>query len=100
MTQLRVCSLFPNKLIGVLGEHEDFPVEKLRLSPDGTFVASSSHDNSIRFWGNELINSPGIEKGSDSDSDGDDMEMEVEHKPVVTDHKNRSREEFFRGFQF
>lgn len=34
LTQCRVVSVHPNKLLGVVGEHEDFPVERLALSGD------------------------------------------------------------------
>ena len=33
-----------------LGKHGDFPIEHLRISSDLSLVASSSHDNTIKFW--------------------------------------------------
>lgn len=47
---LRLISIQPNRLLGVIGEHADFPVEALRLSHDRKFVASASHDNKIKLW--------------------------------------------------
>jgi len=34
MTQVRVVGVLPNKLLGVVGSHEDFPIERLAISSD------------------------------------------------------------------
>ena len=47
---IRVISLMPNQLLGVVGDHDDFPVETMRYSVDRTLVASLSHDLVVRFW--------------------------------------------------
>ena len=41
--------------MGVVGEHEEFPVENLSLSHCRTLLASCSHDQRIRFWNVENI---------------------------------------------
>ena len=46
---IRAVSVQPNKMIGVLGDHEEFPVEGMYASTDGKFMASFSHDNLVRF---------------------------------------------------
>ncbi len=46
---IRAVTVQPNKMIGVLGDHDDFPVEGMRASPDGAYLASFAHDNIIRF---------------------------------------------------
>ena len=46
---IRAVGIHPNKIIGVLGDHEDFPVEGMQASPDSMFLASYSHDNLVRF---------------------------------------------------
>jgi len=28
---IRLCSIFPNKLLGVIGSHDDFPVESMKV---------------------------------------------------------------------
>nr|CAD7199423.1 unnamed protein product [Timema douglasi] len=46
---LRATHLFPQRHLGVAGQHQ-FSVECLDISGDGTFIASSSHDQLIKFW--------------------------------------------------
>jgi WD repeat-containing protein 55 len=46
---IRAVGIQPNKMIGVLGDHEDFPVEGMQASPDSKFLASFAHDNIVRF---------------------------------------------------
>lgn len=38
---IRVISILPNKMLGIVGEHSDWPVERLALSPDGNVLASA-----------------------------------------------------------
>lgn len=47
---IRAVSIHPNRLLGVVGEHEGFPIERMRLSGDGVFLGSCSHDKTIKFW--------------------------------------------------
>ena len=47
---LRVVSLLPNKILGVIGDHEEFPVEGLSASRDARLLASFAHDEIVRFW--------------------------------------------------
>ena len=51
---LRGVSVYPNKIVSVLGNHseddEHFPIQKIALSNCRNFVASCSHDNSIKFY--------------------------------------------------
>ncbi|XP_077254702.1 WD repeat-containing protein 55 homolog isoform X1 [Temnothorax americanus] len=46
---VRATSLFPHRQLGIVGQH-NFSVETLDISNDGTLIASSSHDNDIKFW--------------------------------------------------
>lgn len=47
---IRVCSIQPNKLLGVLGSHSEYPIERLALSFDGSMLVSASHDQSVKLW--------------------------------------------------
>jgi WD40 repeat protein len=60
---LRLVQIHPNKLIGVLGDHDGFPVEDLQFSFDKQLIGSISHDNLIRLWDASIL------KDEDSDID-------------------------------
>uniref|UniRef100_H2ZKZ6 Uncharacterized protein n=1 Tax=Ciona savignyi TaxID=51511 RepID=H2ZKZ6_CIOSA len=47
---IRAVHVLPNRFLGVVGDHHGLPVEKVRATPDGKFLASISHDNLIKFW--------------------------------------------------
>ena len=46
---LRATSLFPHHNLGVVGQHS-LSIEALDVNCDGTLIASSSHNNDIKFW--------------------------------------------------
>ena len=47
---VRAVHLLPHRVLGVLGEHEGFPVERVRVSPGGRLAGSCSHDKTVKFW--------------------------------------------------
>ena len=47
---VRVIGVLPNKMLGVVGEHGDMPVERMALSLDRTSLATASHDHTIKLW--------------------------------------------------
>lgn len=49
MLLYRATSLFPHRHLGVAGQH-NFSIETLDVNSDGTLIASSSHNNDIKFW--------------------------------------------------
>lgn len=55
---LRVVGVQPSKLYGVLGEHEDYPIEGLSWSFDRSLIASISHDDTVRFWDARILMEP------------------------------------------
>lgn len=69
----RVVSLQPNKLLGVVGEHRDFPIERIRLSFDKNWMGSCSHDKTVKFWN---VSSLVSETGNDSEMEDVDSDEE------------------------
>jgi WD40 repeat protein len=47
---LRLVTLRPNKLVGVIGEHGDDPVERLAWSHNKRLLGSVGHDDAVRLW--------------------------------------------------
>lgn len=47
---IRILNILPNKMLGVVGEHDEYPIECLALSGDKKLLASASHDNTIKLW--------------------------------------------------
>jgi hypothetical protein len=65
---LRIINILPNKLLGVLGEHEeDMPVERLALAGDKSLLASMSHDACVKLWDLSIL----------QDDEGDDDEEDA-----------------------
>lgn len=62
-----VIEILPNKFQGIVGEHDDFPIEVIRLSHDKTYLASCSHDDTVRFWDVRYMTSEREEEDDDSD---------------------------------
>ncbi|XP_022903052.2 WD repeat-containing protein 55 homolog [Onthophagus taurus] len=46
---LRAAHLFPHRHLGIVGQH-NLSIENVDISNNGSLIASSSHNNDIRFW--------------------------------------------------
>jgi len=117
---IRVVKVHPNKLLGVIGFHDDFPVERMQWSHDRRVVGTCSHDNVVRFWetgflvdGAHRLTEMDIESSvrQDSDDDSDDEaimhDSSDENKKVKEQSNKKKRSKisaekkkkpFFRGF--
>ncbi|KAK6172493.1 hypothetical protein SNE40_016131 [Patella caerulea] len=47
---IRAVNILPNSFMGVIGEHDGFPIEGIDLTHDKTLLASCSHDQCVKFW--------------------------------------------------
>ncbi|KAJ3584896.1 hypothetical protein NHX12_013619 [Muraenolepis orangiensis] len=47
---IRAINVMPNRVIGCLGQHIGEPIEQIAKSHDVRFLASSGHDQLIKFW--------------------------------------------------
>ena len=74
---IRLVSVHPNKVLGVLGEHADGAgVEQLALNPSGEVLASCAHDNTIKLYDVAYINEADDETGSDGDGNDSDSDSD------------------------
>jgi len=72
---IRIMQLYPNKLLGVVGDHDEFPIEKISMSHDRRLLASCSHDSTVQFWDVQFL---ADDDGEAEEEDGDDDDMEEE----------------------
>ena len=74
---LRVARVMPGlELLGVLGDHGGFPIERLDFSADRALVLSLSHDDVVRFFDARCLDDldgddVGGDDGGGGDGDGD-----------------------------
>ncbi|XP_060887493.1 WD repeat-containing protein 55 [Labrus mixtus] len=47
---IRAINVLPNRVLGCIGQHIGEPIEELAKSWDTRFLASSAHDQLIKFW--------------------------------------------------
>lgn len=73
---VRLVQIHPDKLIGVLGDHDGYPIERLEFNSTRSFVGSVSHDQFIRLWDARALH-------EDGDDDGDESEEESNEKVAV-----------------
>jgi len=52
---IRIVSIAPNNMLGVIGEHGEMPIECLRQSYDRHYMATTSHDSTVKFWNVEYL---------------------------------------------
>ncbi|KAH9098191.1 hypothetical protein LEN26_016628 [Aphanomyces euteiches] len=67
---IRVVQIHPNKLLGLIGDHEDMPVEVLKFSHDKRIVGSVSHTNKVHFWDVGYLYDE--DDGEDDEDDGEE----------------------------
>ncbi|XP_014791044.1 WD repeat-containing protein 55 isoform X2 [Octopus bimaculoides] len=82
---VRAVHILPNRFLGVLGRHADFPVENLSLSRDKKFLASCSHDQTVKFWNLDILS---------------DVEVNIQEKAKKSSRMNPLNKEdnFFADF--
>lgn len=72
---IRIVQVLPNKILGVIGEHIDYPIERLGITSDRMVLASTSHDKSVKLWDISFLHE---DEGTGSE------EEEEENKPEAT----------------
>lgn len=82
---IRVVGIQPSKLYGLVGDHEGFPLEKMRWSSDRNLVGSISHDNLVRFWDVSYLH-----------EDDDDEEGEGAAEDEMVDGKDHTSPEILQ----
>ncbi|NWY47897.1 WDR55 protein, partial [Sylvia atricapilla] len=47
---IRAVNVLPNRVLGCVGQHLGEPIEQLAVAADGKLLASSGHDQKVKFW--------------------------------------------------
>ncbi|GAB5373400.1 hypothetical protein AAMO2058_001748100 [Amorphochlora amoebiformis] len=80
---IRIVSVHPNKMHGILGSHRGGPVECVRHSSNSERIYSCGHDGFLRVW--DLEGEGDEVKEDDDDFDDDDSDSLSEEKgPTLT----------------
>eukprot|EP00894_Picocystis_sp_ML_P002480 jgi/Pico_ML_1/52997/g3620.t1 len=66
--------VLPNQILGVVGEHIDYPIERLSITSDRMVLASTSHDKSIKLWDLSYLHE---DEGTDSEGVEEEEEQKV-----------------------
>lgn len=82
---IRLVSVQPNALLGLIGDHGTLPIERLRLSSNKRTLASSSYDHSVKIW------DIGYFWDDDDDVNVDDKEDETVHTRNTTSTQANSK---------
>jgi WD40 repeat protein len=82
-SKIRLFSLQPHRIDGIIGDHEGLTVEGMKVTPDQNYLATLSSDEIIRFWDiSALVNDheEENEEVEEDSSDGDDVKSGDEDK--------------------
>jgi len=64
---IRLVQILPSKLLGVIGDHGEFPVERIKINQNKTWLGSVSHDEVVKLIDVRDI----LEDSDDEDEDAD-----------------------------
>lgn len=96
-------------ILGVVGEHGEYPIERLALSPDGCYFASASHAQpAVQLWSTQaakrLLAGESIDAASgtqetaeaeadepDSDDSDDDLAPKKKHRKMKEKRKGKQK---------
>ena len=73
---IRVITVFPNQMLGLVGEHGEYPIERMRLTADLNTLASASHDHTVKIWDVSFLH----EEDAKGDGGEDAMDADNNHR--------------------
>lgn len=88
---LRILNVQPNRLLGVLGEHSDFDIERIAISSDKRCLASISHDHTLKLWNTGLLMEDDQSEDDDEQADVSGAEEDDSASDSNSDEKIKKR---------
>ena len=70
---VRLVQIHPNKLLGAVADHGDFPVERIKMDHRSKWMGSVSHDSILKMTDLEGA----LEDSDEDESEGDNSESET-----------------------
>lgn len=67
---IRAVQIFPTKFLGVLADHGEFPIERIKLDRNSKWLGSASHDEMLKLTDVE----DALEESEDEGADGKDSD--------------------------
>jgi WD40 repeat protein len=74
---MRLVQIHPDKLLGALGDHEGFPVERLYFNCDRSWIGSVSHDNFVRLWDGRVLQEDYVQEEAEKEHAGAGADQKV-----------------------
>ncbi|KYQ94247.1 WD40 repeat-containing protein [Tieghemostelium lacteum] len=80
---IRYVGIKPKKLLGVVGEHSNFPLETMAVSRDKRYLGSISHDLTLKFWNVMSFYEEEEEQGEEEEEMQEQEEEEEEEEEEI-----------------
>lgn len=90
---MRIVSILPNRLLGVLGTHDDFPIQTMKWNRNKEILGSASVDV-LRIWKTgELLDDDDDDEEEDKDDDNEDDDKDDDDKDDKDESDDDDEEE-------
>ncbi len=99
---IRLVQIHPNKLLGPIADHGEFPVERIKIDRNGRWLGSASHDEVLKLTDldgcledsdNEEMQEEEQEQKPDSIDASTDSSTESDSEPEPTKKRKRKKED-------
>lgn len=69
---IRTVQIFPTKFLGVIADHGEFPIERLKLDRHNKWLGSASHDEVMKLTDvGDALEESDVEREKDDDTEND-----------------------------
>ena len=88
---IRLVNVHPNRLLGAIGDHDEYPIERLVVSHDKRTLASCSHDNTVKLWDIGYFWDEDDEEGEGIEKEEDNKKKRKEGSSRINFESNKKR---------